>query len=392
MARKDEQAGGQKKEASPSGIEAAQNPEQEGAATEQEQRAAAEMAAAKQQHLDKRSEAAKKAAADRANVLADAGDNADPPNPSSASQVEGNSTSPASTATGSTSAATETPGSGIGEKLSVFFNDFMGKFKGFFSKLSDTISGWFGKKKEPESGGSVASPANAASSAGAVTSSASNASSGAEVASPGSWERVVDSEARRLGIESAFLRAVLKVEAGNAGPFHKSTDKPVIRFESHIFNGRLNKGEKRAGWGKSKLNGRHVDGVSCEGGQVNEQKCFQRAIKINPKAAYASISMGQGQIMGFNAGIAGYSSAQAMYEAFSNKSTGAVAQIKSMTRLIEKTGTILAACRRKDFGAFTRGYNGSKPGSPLYARYTAKMEQYYNRYKAQEGSGDTRVA
>lgn len=265
---------------------------------------------------------------------------------------------------------------GLGAQISTFLGGLMTKLKGVFSSITAKFSEWFGKKKQPETPNN---PPEAA------------VSTNVETSSEEGWEQVIRNEAKRLRIEPAFLLAVLRVEAGTAGPFSKETGKPIIRFEPHIFNSH-NKGTPRAGWGKNKLVGRHVENVSCEGGQTNEQKCFQKAIEINPDAAYKSISMGQPQIMGFNAGIAGYSSAQQMYEAFSNKSTGAVAQIKAMIRLIEKSPGILSACKNKDVGSFTRRYNGSKPGSALYARYTASMTRYYNRYKSQESGGETRVA
>jgi hypothetical protein len=93
--------------------------------------------------------------------------------------------------------------------------------------------------------------------------------------------------------------------------------------------------------------------------------------------------------MGFNHQLAGYSSPQEMYEAFSAQGGGESAQIKGMFKFIESQKHILNAARNGDYGAFTRGYNGSKPGSGLYAKYTTALSNADQRYAARGYGGST---
>lgn len=201
----------------------------------------------------------------------------------------------------------------------------------------------------------------------------------------GDIDQIIIAEAQRLGIRPSFAKAIIEVESGQKGL--NSDGTPVIRMEPHIFNG--NSPSHAGGWGKSRLTGRHIDNVSCEGGQAHEHACFNRALQIDPKAAYRSISVGRGQIMGFNHQLAGYSSPQEMYEAFSAQGGGEAAQIKGMFKFIESQKHILNAARNGDHGAFTRGYNGSKPGSGLYSKYTTALSNADQRYAAKGYGGSS---
>jgi len=294
----------------------------------------------------------------------------------SAKKVETTTTgSPSTAPTGNPTPTPPTapaPEKSFGDKIKDFFKDFFASISGFFSKL-------FGKKPETPTVAPAPSPTGTPS----VTPSPRVETGGRE-----NWRAVINSEAQRLGIEPAFAMAIITVEAGKVGL--TSDGKPVIRFEPHVFNKQLaSRGiEKHGGWGSSTLTGRNVDGVSCEGGQANEHACFQKALQINKDAAYNSMSMGLGQIMGFNAGTAGYPSAENMFQSFSAGGGGEVEQIKAMFRLIEKTPAQLSACRRKDFGAFTRAYNGSSPGSDLYARYVSGMQNAYAKNGGGTSSGN----
>jgi N-acetylmuramidase len=277
----------------------------------------------------------------------------------------------AGAATGALVGAKEASEPGVMDKVKIFFSQMFGNVKSFFSTIKDKLFGFLGKG--PEAASST------------TTELASTASSSTEASSETvseNWEDMVESEAKRVGIEPAALFAVIKTEIGPGnGPFSKTTNKPIIRFEPHYFNAR-HKGPEQAGWGETKLVGRHVDGVSCEPGQVNEQECFQRAIEINEKAAYASISMGLPQLMGAYAGAGGYKSGKEMYEAFSNKRTGAAAQVRAMAKLVGKN----RALKNHQWGKFCTQYNTSKPGSATYKRYTSSLKRNYRNYSPPRGN------
>lgn len=273
-------------------------------------------------------------------------------------------------------AAPEPPkSSGPIDKIKDFFSKISAGFAAFFKKFTDKIGEFTTKIKEKFTG-KKSTPDST------VKTTPERTGSG-----PEAWKPVVEEEAKRLGIEPAFAYAIVTVEAGKKGI--NDDGSTVIRFEPHVFNSQLSaKGinQKHGKWGSSTLSGRNVDGVSCEGGQANEHACLKKAMEINKDAALRSISMGMGQIMGFNHNLSGYSSAEEMYNKFSKNAGGEAEQIRAMFKLIENTKPILNAARRKDFGAFTSAYNGSKPGSDLYNRYVNGMR---NAYAKNGGTGQS---
>lgn len=258
---------------------------------------------------------------------------------------------------------------GTMDKIKEFFSKISAGFAAFFKQFTDKIGEMtgklFGKKTETKTVSTAPEKANS---------------------SNESWKEIIDTEAKRIGIEPAFAYAVITTEVGPNKKGLNEDGTPVIRFEPHVFNSQLaSKGinEKHGKWGASTLSGRNVDGVSCEGGQPNEHACLRKAMEINKDAALRSVSMGMGQLMGFNHGLAGYGSAEEMFNKFSKNGGGEAEQIRAMFKLIENTKPILNAARNKDFGAFTRAYNGSKPGSDLYNRYVSSMQNAY----AKNGGG-----
>ena len=76
--------------------------------------------------------------------------------------------------------------------------------------------------------------------------------------------------------------------------------------------------------------------------------------------------------MGFNAGLAGFGSAEAMVGAMLD---GEDAQLLAMAKFL-RSQNLHKALLRRDWAAFARGYNG-----PSYAqnRYDIKLEQSYAR-------------
>lgn len=79
------------------------------------------------------------------------------------------------------------------------------------------------------------------------------------------------------------------------------------------------------------------------------------AAAIDEDIALRSTSWGLGQVMGFNASAAGYSSARAMVEAFAEDEAH---HLEAMIRFIVANG-LDDELRRHDWAGFARGYNGS---------------------------------
>lgn len=275
--------------------------------------------------------------------------------------------------------------------------DFFGKFKDFFgamgAKLSEFFNSIFKKKDQPTN-----APAATNTPAPSPTSAPANAPTKSVETDKSSWRGLVESEAKRLGIDPAFALAIITVESGKSpfsnapNPLEGLGNPPIIRFEPHVLNSQLSsKGinEKHGGWGASKLVGRNVDGVSCEGGQANEIACLRKAMSINRDAAFNSISMGMGQIMGFNAKGTGYASAEEMFKQFSSGGGGVNAQILGMFKLIENNKAHLQAARNKDFSRFSTLYNGASAGSSKHASYMAALQ---NAYRSNGGSSGGNMA
>jgi hypothetical protein len=354
----------------------------------------------------KRSATEKDLADKRAAVLVTAGDKPKAPEqPKTPEQPKGpetpadkKATPPAAPAEAVAAAAVVTAATGAetpppsasdwSTKIKEFFGKMWDSVKGMFAKVTDWIKG-FGKKKDDASSAPTApttnnTPAPAPAATPPAGPPPSSPASAPETASE-NWRDVVQQEAARLKIEPAFAMAIVTVEAGKKGL--DQNGKPITRFEPHIFNDQLRKrgiNEKHAT--AKGLGERQVDGVSCEGGPAHENACLQKAMEINKEAALNSVSMGLGQIMGFNSKLVGYANSTEMYEQFSSTGGGEAEQVRAMFRLIEHVPAQLNAARRADFGAFTRAYNTSKPGTDLYNRYTAGLERAYRNNGGGRGS------
>ena len=88
-------------------------------------------------------------------------------------------------------------------------------------------------------------------------------------------------------------------------------------------------------------------------------EAFNYAYGMDPEAAAASISMGPGQVMGFNHDTVGYASAVEMYNALKD---GAYNQFSAMTDFIGAHEAMKKDLNDGDYDAFAKAYNGGIPG------------------------------
>jgi len=93
--------------------------------------------------------------------------------------------------------------------------------------------------------------------------------------------------------------------------------------------------------------------------ESSEYEAFEIAKTIDETAAYESISMGMGQVMGFNYGSLGYTSAKAMFDKFSSDES---TQVQGMATFISNNSGCKQAVLNKDPYAFERYYNGGVSG------------------------------
>lgn len=186
----------------------------------------------------------------------------------------------------------------------------------------------------------------------------------------------IASMARALRCHPADLEAIAEVESNGFGWFPDGRIK--ILFEKHWFY-KLLPEAKRAGAVKAGL--AHKSWVSPAKGGYKDQadadsryRLFERAIAINPDAAYQSISMGTYQIMGFNHALCGHQSAKQMFDAFCESETY---QLSAFVAFLNKKG-LDKAIREGDFAKVEAIYNGGG----LNGAYATKMRKASERLRA----------
>ncbi len=173
--------------------------------------------------------------------------------------------------------------------------------------------------------------------------------------------------------EAAVIWAVVDVETSGVtqGCGFRVDGRPQILFERHIF--------RRETQGRFNQIAPHLSGPQGGYGSLATQYAkLEEALSLcatqglGPEPALRSASWGLGQIMGFNARLAGFDSAEAMVQAMRD---GEDAQILAMAGFL-RSQNLHKALLRRDWAAFARGYNG-----PAYAQnqYDVKLEQAYVR-------------
>ena len=202
-------------------------------------------------------------------------------------------------------------------------------------------------------------------------------------------QRLLTSEAGRLGIDPAVAVAVLLAESGGDG--FGPDGRLKIRFENHIFLqqwGAQNRPvfdrffafNEQEQW-KGHLWRSNKDGEwqPCHTNQTQEWQVLDFARNFIEEPALKSISMGAPQIMGFNFAALGYASPKAMFDAFQ---AGEETQIRGLFRFIESK-RLITSLRQGDYVAFARGYNG--PGQAEF--YAGIIREYIDLFAREIGAG-----
>ncbi|RLL23004.1 N-acetylmuramidase family protein [Acinetobacter chengduensis] len=182
----------------------------------------------------------------------------------------------------------------------------------------------------------------------------------------------IEDQAKKLGVESAVLRAVIEVECKGSG--FNADGTPVILFERHVMRQRLIANGhvmiadqmmiKRPDLCSKKAGGYGL--YSAQHGRLNAAAQYHRA------SALESASWGIGQVMGYHWKVLGYESLQAFVNAmYKNEAS----QLEAMCRYIKVNG-LVNALKNKDWKSFARGYNGVE-----YAKnsYNIKLANAYKK-------------
>ncbi len=171
----------------------------------------------------------------------------------------------------------------------------------------------------------------------------------------------------QLGVNSSAIVAILMVESG--GQAFSESSKPIIRFENHHFYDFWGKSNPKIFDKHFKFNsgGKTWTGhyfreseqdkwVTFHGDQNMENKVLQFAANLSEDAAYKSISIGLGQILGENFEKQGYKSPKDMYD---DLSSGVRPQLDSLFTFISATKPkALEALKSNDYTTFAGYYNG----------------------------------
>lgn len=168
---------------------------------------------------------------------------------------------------------------------------------------------------------------------------------------------ILKSEADKIGIPVSTAAAILAVESSGRGT--GKDGKLLIRFEPKVFSNYTN-----------------ISVIANHSSNAKEHETLEQAKKLDEIAAYKSISMGIGQIMGFNAKRVGYQDAQTMFEAFSQSLE---AQITAMFRFIATDKGLLQAAKTDNFAEFARKYNGSGYAANSYDAKLANAKQNFTK-------------
>lgn len=186
--------------------------------------------------------------------------------------------------------------------------------------------------------------------------------------------RSVRKMAEAAGVEAEALLAVAEVEsAGKAVWSVNGTPRPPIRFEGHYFY-RLLPPSKRAQAVRRGLAAKRWGVVKNPNSYAGRYTMLAKAAQIHDEAAYASISIGLGQVMGEHATRLGFSSAKEMF-AYASKSVAN--QVDIMLRFI-KHFKLTDELNTHNWASFARQYNGK---SYKVNKYDIKMAQAYTRWK-----------
>lgn len=170
----------------------------------------------------------------------------------------------------------------------------------------------------------------------------------------------------RLGVQAAEIWAVLTVETSGSG--FLPDRRPKVLFERHIFH-RQTGGAFDAT--APDISNPVPGGYGALG--TNQYDRLARAIVLDRQAALRSASWGIGQVMGYNAEIAGYADLETMVRAMVQSEDEQLSALFGFVRSTHLDGPL----RNHDWTNFARGYNG-----PGYAanQYDMKLSAAYQRY------------
>jgi hypothetical protein len=194
----------------------------------------------------------------------------------------------------------------------------------------------------------------------------------------------IAAEARRLGLSSAAVAALMIVESG--GKAFGSSDRPIARFENHVFDREWGHAHaavfrqhfRYTSWKGSTHRFRELPTdpwQDCHRNQSVEWQCIALAERLaGREPALRSASFGAGQTMGFNHARVGFPTAGAMVDAFT---ASLRAQVSAILSFIAASTTLLAHAAAGRWLPIATAYNGTGQAA-AYADKIARFHAAYN--------------
>ena len=187
----------------------------------------------------------------------------------------------------------------------------------------------------------------------------------------------IQSEAKRLGVEVAALRAILEKESSGSG--FNADGTPKILYERHIMYRRLvhNKGQRSAdvyATNHSNLVSSKPYGVGGYGKYSEQPKKLEHAATIDRTSALESCSWGIAQIMGYHWKLCGFSSVQQFVNAMYKSEDS---QFEVFVKFLEGSG-IVPYLKKLDWANVALRYNGK---NYKQNNYDVDLTRYYLKFK-----------
>lgn len=187
----------------------------------------------------------------------------------------------------------------------------------------------------------------------------------------------IQSEAKRLGVEVAALRAILEKESSGSG--FNADGTPKILYERHIMYQRLTEhfGLSTAEYwttGRSDLVYSKGYGAGGYGKYSEQPKKLEAAAKIDRTSALESCSWGIAQIMGYHWKLCGFDSVQGFVNAMYKSEDS---QFEVFVKFLEGSD-IVPYLKKLDWANVALRYNGK---NYKQNNYDVDLKRYYLKFK-----------
>ena len=193
--------------------------------------------------------------------------------------------------------------------------------------------------------------------------------------------KVVKKVAKENDIPWELLAAMIEIESnGRTSALVNGRREPLIRFEGHYFDRRLQGSDKALARKRGLANPKGGRVKNPRSQQARWDKLLIPASDINEQAALESCSWGVGQVMGAHWKRLGYRSVQDMVRRCRTDFEG---QVDIMVKYFHAFG-LIDEFQRYDYKGIARGYNGAHYWKN---KYDQKLKYAATRYR----SGGTAV-